>query len=103
MQSMSHTIEKELADLKAKHDAAVVGRSAALNAVSTADAARAQVEAAMKAIGGRILMQCKSIKAVCSGFNIVDELNNQVCWHRPLKLPPADIARSVSPLSENID
>ena len=73
-----NTIATVLADIKAKHDAAVVGRSAAQGQANTAKSARAQVEASMKAIGGRVLKQCKEIKSVCSGFNVVDELIQQI-------------------------
>ncbi|KAG1674929.1 hypothetical protein FOA52_014722 [Chlamydomonas sp. UWO 241] len=72
------TIATVLADVKAKSDAAVVGRAAAQGQVNTASSARAQIEASIKVIGSRMLQQCQEIKSVCSGFNVVDELKNQV-------------------------
>ena len=78
MRTTVKTLETVLADIKAKHDKAVTGKAAAASMLTTLASSRANVEQSLRALGQRLLKECESIRKICSGFNILDELYVQL-------------------------
>ena len=78
MITKTKSVEEILEDMKTRYEAAIGGAKGAEEAASRAMTARDQISASMKAVGEKILKQVNEIRSICSGFNVVDELHNQV-------------------------
>lgn len=68
------TVEKELKDIKAKFDLAHRGLATVQHDLTTVQGAKAQLRDMAKAITSQLEKDCRQLKAICSGFNLVNEL-----------------------------
>jgi len=75
MTEETQTIEDVLQDIKAKYDLAMQGKNDAEAKVTNVADASALVENAIEAQRQKLFDYCQAIKKLCSGFNLVDELD----------------------------
>jgi hypothetical protein len=75
MVTEDQTMERILHDIKAKYDMALSGKQGATKQVDTFQSARQQIQQEIDNEKQMLLQYCHQLHAICSGFNLVDELS----------------------------
>ncbi|KAF2073583.1 hypothetical protein CYY_005100 [Polysphondylium violaceum] len=75
MKDVTTTVEEELKDLKDKYMKSINDAHIANNHINSLSDAKKITDAALNKMTQEIVDSCKKLKKLCSGFNLVDELN----------------------------
>jgi len=75
MKTVDQSLEEVLYDMKAKYDAANQGQASQAQKITNVQTAKDAVEKAIQSMTVTLQKKCTDLKAICSGFNLVDELH----------------------------
>jgi hypothetical protein len=74
MVEKTETIVAILEDIRLKYEAAMAGKDRASQEINTVQGAKNLIKAAIDQVAKDLERDCRALKSLCKGFNLVDEL-----------------------------